>query len=137
MRSKQIIDYSNITSKQIIDYVYFSIDDMEDKIKEIKEWIQSHTDEVSDDAPSTKSSQSTSSSGSSSSSAASATDKSKIIIQYYRRYKYGREHEYVMDSECALLIYHLTGNLTIDQNIREVLSKLTQYHIQFVEIIAP
>lgn len=127
-----------MTSKEIIGYIYFNIDAMEDKIKELKEWIQSHIDEVSDDAPSTKSSQSTSSSGSSSSSAASATDKSKIIIiQYYRRCKYGIEHEYVMDNEYALLIHHLTGKLTINQNIRELLSKLTQYHIQFVEINAP
>ena len=125
-----------MTSKQIIGYVYVSIDNMEDKIKELKEWIQLHIDEVSDDAPSTKSSQSTSSSGSSSSSAASATDKSKIIIQYYRSCKYGIEHEYVMDSECALLVHHLTGKLTINQDIRESLSKLTQYHIQFVEVIA-
>lgn len=61
------------------------------------------------------------------------------IIKYYRKNIYGKTLEYVAkeNDADAFLIKGLTGQSTINPNIRILITELSGKNVQFQEIIAP
>ena len=58
-------------------------------------------------------------------------------IQYYRTAVYGKTVEYVSDKNDARYIAQLTGQKTVNQNIRGLLQTISAGSIQFVETVMP
>ena len=59
------------------------------------------------------------------------------VILYYRKTVYGNDLEYVADKGDADIIRQLTGKLTIDGRVRELIRDLTGGLVGFREIPMP
>lgn len=63
----------------------------------------------------------------------------KKTIKFYRRCNYGRTLEYIHPdcAEAALILLKLTGNKTVDGNVRELVRDLSGGMISWEEVLAP
>ena len=58
-------------------------------------------------------------------------------IKFYRKNVWGKNVEYVLDQGDAQIIKQLTGQITINSVIRELLRDISAGLIQWEEVIAP
>jgi hypothetical protein len=64
-------------------------------------------------------------------------EKTFVRIEFYRKNVYGTTLEYVKDPDKAILLQRLTGKKTITEDIRRFVSELSEFKVEFVEVIAP
>jgi hypothetical protein len=57
------------------------------------------------------------------------------IIQYYVRETYGMKREYVKNPIDAQILFSLTKQRTINQNIRSAISALSENRIMFEQVL--
>jgi len=62
---------------------------------------------------------------------------SNIVIEYYSEKQYGTDRDYVSNCSDAQIISQLTGQKTINSNIRELIHDLSRGIISFKQILPP